>query len=869
MKAVVNATRMTLMSALNLRKNIVRSKGSYHYDDQDTPYLDFTSQYGVHLFGHNPDFLWDELIAQRDKPNMIQPMETMGSINLAKKLISIAPGKMENVIFANSGAEIVEAAIKMACIKTKRSKILSTKNSYHGKTMGAALATGNDEYREDFHSWNSSFEHVEFDNLDIIEDRLSSGEFAAFIVEPIQGEGGVNVPSPGYLKACEKICRKYKTLYVLDEVQTGLGRTGYMFACEKENVEPDIILLSKALGGGLMPISACISNARSWCAEFGLKHSSTFANNHLACHIGYSVINELCNKPELLEGAKTKGQYLSEQLHLLTQRWPDVFHSATGVGLMQGIKLRNWRDDGSYFVVGTSHLGMAVPLVASYLLNKCHVFTMPTLSGHNTLRIQPNLHVQNADIDKLIAGLDEAAEIINRGAFSEFIEVATGAKPKVGYNKQNINPTNLVKPVDTKAEKLGTFAFLMHPLTTEDMVEILPGGLSGYTDENYQILHDWFKELKSIYPLDTFPAFYLPYLPSKDGGYVDGWLISSSLTSQEMLKLSKVDKQILLDNYIKEAKELNVDMIGLGAFTSVISRSGTLLEDCDIPITTGNAYTALTSTEGIRQLCDSMGQSLSQFNVAIVGAKGSVGRLSSLDIARDCHTLTLIGNANNAIAMEGLQALAGEICFELLKSPSKNNICGIEALLHQSHITLDTIPNHLLENNDTESLQKLYFYVDAQAYKKTSKHLPIKITTDVENELKACDVIITATSNGGEFIKPDYLKPNAIICDAARPSDLCSSITKERPDVYIFEGGLSKLIVPTYFGRTNVHSPTPDVCLACLSETIILTMGQVKTSRSIGGISSIDEAKEIGELATKHGFSVNVECFQKISQKIS
>lgn len=869
MKAVVNATRMKLMEALNLRKKITTSKGSYLYAENNIRYLDFTSQYGVHLFGHNPDFLWDELIAQRDKPNMIQPMETSGSLALAELLLKIAPGEMEHVVFANSGAEIVEAAIKMACIKTKRSRILSTKNSYHGKTMGAALATGNDEYREDFHGWNSSFEHVEFDNIAIIEEKLSSGDFAAFIVEPIQGEGGVNVPSSGYLKECEKICRKYKTLYILDEVQTGLGRTGYMFACEKENVEPDILLLSKALGGGLMSISACISNARSWSAEFGLKHSSTFANNHLACHIGFTVVNKLHNEPELLENAKEKGQYLSDQLKQLTQRWPGVFHSASGVGLMQGIKLRHWRDDGSYFVVGTSHLGMAVPLVASYLLNKCNVFTMPTLTGHNTLRVQPNLYIEKEDIDRLITGLDEAAEIINRGAFSEFIEVATGAKPKEGYNIQPINPTNLIKPVDSKAEKLGTFAFLMHPLTTEDMVEILPGGLSGYTNENYQILHDWFKELKSIYPLDTFPAFYLPYLPSKDGGYVDGWLISSSLTSQEMLKLSKVDKQILLDNYIEEAKDLGVDMIGLGAFTSVISRSGTLLKDCGFPITTGNAYTALTSTEGIRQLCDSVGQSLSRLNVAIVGAKGSVGRLSSLDISRDCNILTLIGNANNAIAMEGLQALAGEICFELLKTPSKNNLCGIEALMHKSGITLATIPKDLLADNDASTLQKLYFYIDAQAYKKTSTHLPIKITTDVVNELKECDVIITATSNGGEFIKPDFLKPNAIICDAARPSDLCASIIAERPDVYIFEGGLSKLIAPTYFGRTNVHSPSPEVSLACLSETIILTMAQVKNSRSVGGVSTIDEAKDIYALAQKHGFSVNIECFQQISQKIS
>jgi acetylornithine/succinyldiaminopimelate/putrescine aminotransferase/predicted amino acid dehydrogenase len=870
--SVLNPERTRLLELANLRKKFTRAKGVHLFDEEGTAHVDFTSQFGVHAFGHNPDFLWEELASQQHicAPNMIQPFETTGAVALAQLLIDVAPGSMTNVTFANSGAECVEAALKMARASTGRNGVLSTDGSFHGKTMGAALATGNHIYSDGFFAGAAGFDRVPFDDLVALEERLQTEEYAAFIVEPIQGEGGMNTPSDGYLKACERFCRQYGTLLVVDEVQTGLGRTGYLFACERDGVEPDIVLLAKALGGGLFPIGAVISNARSWSSEFGQRHSTTFANNHLACHIGAAVVRRLTTDPTVLANVREQGDYLFDGLHALVKRYPRAFLAASGRGLMQGIKLRRWSDEDGYMVAAASDLGLTVPIVASYLVNEHRVVTAPTLSCHDTLRIQPSLIVEKTHIDGVLTALSEVGALVERGRFSTLFDVCTrvprlaaaaGSTPgeqHAAASRAAAPELPVTRPASVVRgeKKLGTFAFFIHPTTEKELLESLPGGAAAYEPSAAPELCKWFEGIKQVYSSAT-QAYYLPYLRSKQGGYVDGWLISSFLLPHEMLKLSAQEKRELLDSYVASAKNVGATIVGLGAFTAVISKSGDLVKGCGIPVTTGNAYTALSCVEAVREICGRLGTRLGDLHAGIVGARGSVGRLMALEVAGSCKELTLIGNPRNPAALTELETVAGELCWRILTS-HPHSVSPLYAKLAQAGLRVLPSGSDRSGWSAREALRSLYQHLKAGYETRTGAPFPIHLSILVSESLPTCEVVLSATSNGAEFIRSENLQRGAIICDAARPSDLAANIREERKDLFVFNGGEIRFPAAVRFGRANILGFEPGINLACLAETVALAMARVTQDYSIGGTSSLEEARHVYRMATDHGFEPHV-----------
>lgn len=847
--------RVKLLELANLRKKIVKAKGSYVFSDDGERYLDFTSQYGVHLFGHNPDFLYESIYDfwKENLPNMIQPFENKGAKNLTKLLIKLSPGDMQHVVFTNSGAESVEAAIKMVRAISDRKGILSTKNSYHGKTLGALMATGNSRYRDAFHPTDNYFDAVPFGDISTLSAALSTKKHAAFIVEPIQGEGGVNVPPDNYLKECERLYKEHGVLFIVDEIQTGLGRTGYLFCCEKYKVEPDILLLSKSLGGGIFPIGACVTNDKAWSKKFGMLHSSTFAGNQLSCVVALRVLKALTKNDDIFNNVRENGNFLSEKLNQLKEKYPSVVQDVSGLGFMQGIKIKPWLDEDSYFIPGASYLGLAIPIISSYLLNVHNIFTLPTLTENNTLRIQPNLLMNKNEIYSLVKSLDDVFSIISKGDYYRLFNTLTG----IGSNNenkiskdinQNGNPA-LIK----NTNKLGTFAFLIHPTELDDLITGSPSG--NFINKKYdkERVSSWYENLKSMYGLSAFPAYYLPRCESKSGGYVDGWLITSLLTPRELMRLPKNKKQELLSDYIECAKSVGADIVGLGAFTSVISRSGHLVKDKGIHITTGNSYTALVCTETIKKLSKDLGRAINKAKVAVVGAKGSVGRLISLDIAHDAGELVLVGNPKNPRSIEDLKVVAGEICIHLLKSDKSIN-SPLREKLDYANICMDDISVDFTGEDNTLDYRKIFNWI-SQAYKdSTGLEFPIFLSTSIEVSLPECEIVFTATSEGKEFIKPHYLKKNSIICDASRPSDLSKNIAQARKDIFVFEGGLVKFHEDVRFGRPNILGFKSGINLACLAETITLSMSNPVKNYSIEGTSPLDEAKQIFKKAHKHGF---------------
>jgi len=320
---------------------------------------------------------------------------------LAKELARIAPGDLRISFFSNSGTEAVEAALKMARLSTKRTKLVSTHNAYHGKTMGSLTATGRDLFKDSFKPLVPEFVHVPYGELDELDRALRDA--AAFIVEPVQCEGGVIVPPDGYLRGVRELCDKHGALFIADEVQTGLGRTGYLWGVDHDGVVPDIITAAKGLSGGVVPIGATIARPDVWMRAFGqspLIHTSTFGGNPLACAAGLAALRVL-EEEKLVERSRELGAYMLDRAGAVMARHADVIADVRGRGLVVGIELTN-EGYGGTIIPECLKLG----LMAAYTLNQQKV-----------IRLEPPLIVTKEDID-------EALRIFAQGV--------TKAKEKLG-----------------------------------------------------------------------------------------------------------------------------------------------------------------------------------------------------------------------------------------------------------------------------------------------------------------------------------------------------------------------------------------------------------------------------------------------------
>jgi len=423
-KTYWNGSRTALMSLLNFDKQYSRAQGVSVWDQDGNEYLDFLGGYGSLNTGHNHPKINEAVRRVEGMPNVLQTSVNPLMGALAKNLSEITPGKLQRSFFCNSGAEAVEASLKLSRLASGRKEIVYCEGSFHGKTFGALSVTGREKYQKPFLPLLPGCHPIPYGDAAALEKALKNGQAAAFIVEPIQGEGGINVPPPGYLKEAERICRHYGTLLIVDEVQTGMGRTGKMFACEHEGVEPDIMCLSKSLGGGVIPLGACVSTDRIWKKAFGslegaTLHSSTFEGNTRAMAAGLAAI-EVIFEENLAEQAREKGEYFLRKLHKLKSRFP-LIKDVRGKGLMIGIEFAEVRNGiasklsfGIMDRLSDEFLGS---LVAGELLNKHRIITAYTLNNPNVIRLEPPLAVTQKQIDTVVEALEDILKT-HKGFFS-------------------------------------------------------------------------------------------------------------------------------------------------------------------------------------------------------------------------------------------------------------------------------------------------------------------------------------------------------------------------------------------------------------------------------------------------------------------
>lgn len=420
----VNPGLTRMMSLLAFDRPFARAEGMYVWDQEGNRYLDFLGGYGSLNLGHNHPAVAAALEAVRELPNLLQASLNPLAGALAHNLARITPGDLSHTFFCNSGAEAVEGALKTARIATGRTRIIYCDGSFHGKSMGALSVTGRKKYQQGFAPLVPGCEGVPYGDLAALEEKLAAGDAAAFIVEPIQGEGGIICPPAGYLRGARELCTRYGTLLIADEIQTGFGRTGTMFACEHEGVEPDIMCLAKSLGGGLIPIGAFITTPAVWNKAYGSMekstlHTSTFGGNTRACAAGLAVIDTIL-KEKLWENAATVGTYFLEKLKTLQERYP-IVQEVRGRGLFIGLEFRQPKGGLVDRLTGGLANKFAQEysgaLVAGELRNRHRIITAYTLNNPNVIRLEPPLIVTKEQVDQVLAALEEIFQR-NKSIFS-------------------------------------------------------------------------------------------------------------------------------------------------------------------------------------------------------------------------------------------------------------------------------------------------------------------------------------------------------------------------------------------------------------------------------------------------------------------
>jgi ornithine--oxo-acid transaminase len=412
-KRRLNEQMVRVLKTIGYDVGFCKGRGQYLYDRKDQRYLDLLSGFGVFALGRNHEAIRAALknVLDADLPNLVQmDVSTLAGI-LADRLLALVP-HLDKAFFANSGAEAVEAAIKFARAATGRAGIAYCSHAFHGLTYGALSLNGDETFRRGFEPLLPDCVCVPFNDLAALDRALASRQIAAFVVEPIQGKG-VILPDEDYLKGVQDLCRRYETLFVADEIQTGIGRTGKFIASEHWDVEPDMVLLAKALSGGHVPVGAVLM--RKWVhdkvfnrMDRAVVHGSTFSKNDLAMAAGIATL-EVLKAERVIENAARTGDRLLRELSALTRNY-ELLKDVRGKGLMIGIEFgtpRSLKLKASWNLLETASKGLFCQLITIPLFKDHKILTQVAGHASHTIKLIPPLIINDEDCDWIVRGFDD------------------------------------------------------------------------------------------------------------------------------------------------------------------------------------------------------------------------------------------------------------------------------------------------------------------------------------------------------------------------------------------------------------------------------------------------------------------------------
>jgi ornithine--oxo-acid transaminase len=408
----INPQFMRVLRTIGFDRVWARAEGQYLYDADGNRFLDMLGGFGMFNVGRNNPRVRAAIVEalELETPGSVQLGVSLLPGLLAEELLRRTPDRIARCLFTNSGTEAVEAALKLGRAATGRSRVVSTEQGFHGLTLGSLSAGGDRHFVDRFGPLLPGFSQIPFGDLDALEVELRTEDVAIFLVEPIQGKG-VNLPPVGYLEGAQELCRRYCTLFAVDEVQTGLGRTGKLFAFEHWGLEPDLVTVAKSLSGGYIPVGALLMAEHVYdgvfdSLEHSVSHGSTFAPNDLAMGAGLATLREL-DDSGLVEQSARLGELLLERTRDLAGAHDSVCE-VRGLGLMWAMEFGE-PDSGSmaWRVMEKMQTGLFAQLVVVPLFTKHHILSQ--VAGHDmpVLKGLPPLVLSEQDVEEFVAALDD------------------------------------------------------------------------------------------------------------------------------------------------------------------------------------------------------------------------------------------------------------------------------------------------------------------------------------------------------------------------------------------------------------------------------------------------------------------------------
>jgi ornithine--oxo-acid transaminase len=420
--AHVNPSHVRTLKTIGFDHCYVRAEGPYLWDIHGTRYLDMLAGYGVFGVGRNhPEIrrVLADLLAL-DYPSLVKLEAPLLCGLLAEELKKRMPNGLDRVFFTNSGAEGIETAMKYARCATGRPAIVHCQKAFHGLTYGSLSLNGDPNFREGFAPFLTDCREIPFDDLEALERELHRGDVAAFVVEPIQGKG-VNIPSPGYLREAAGLCRHHGALFVDDEIQTGMGRTGRFLACEHDGeVDPDIVVLAKTLSGGFVPVGAVL--CKKWIHEKvfssmnrSVVHSSTFSQGSFAMAAGLAALDVL-DRHQLIQRAEKMGHLLAEGLRAMVPQF-EFLKEIRARGLMVGIEFGPPQSLGlktAWTLIHKMDKSLFPQAAIIPLMDKHHIITQ--VAGHHidVIKLLPPLVISEEDVKWFLTAFEDVLEDMHR-----------------------------------------------------------------------------------------------------------------------------------------------------------------------------------------------------------------------------------------------------------------------------------------------------------------------------------------------------------------------------------------------------------------------------------------------------------------------
>ena len=795
-----------LFQRFGLEKKFVRGQGYYLFDAEGARYADFT---GAAPFGHDP-----KTYALEATPGERMPLPGTSrlAIELAQRLLAVAPAGLGHAVFTASAVEAMDLAVALAGHRTGRRGILS--------------AEGQDAER--------GFDAVPFGDLGALEAALASRPnfFAAFVVEPIQSEAGINLAPAHYLAAASELCHRFGALLIVDEARLCLGRTGTCFACQSEGVTPDILVLGNALTGGVTSIGVCLCTPAVYAQHFDAPQHAGFGPNALALRAALTVIDELNREDRaLVKQVRAVGDWLRGELERLKDEFPSLVAAVQGRGLLLGLKLQlDHIAKTQNGLLAVSHEQGTLPnVVLSYLLNAERI-SITQASG--VLRIEPPLTVDTVFCTQLIDALRRLLDALQRGdageLFAHFIKDAATARGTRanGYRRYDVAEAP-VRPRLTRSEnQCNRFAYVVHLLSSGDMLRLDPS-LERFGDAQLEQFRKRIAGVTKPIPIDKM------VVERPDGRFAEGELIVLPYLPAELLALSGKEAVDLVQSAVDLGVARGARVVGLGGFSSIISYGGNALEKAPgVTITSGNSLTAWAAMRSIEAGCAQHDVAMADCTVAILGANGAIGQALSLLFAERAGELILIGNPQNpeasvrklrrvatgcrkhvtSLAASGRTFTPGSLAAEIVSRPASTNT-------HDAEIEARMTP-----------------------------------TTDFEQCLPKAHIIVTATKSVLPFIASRHLRQGAFVCDVSRPFNILPEVMRRRRDLRRVSGGLMKAPDSSILGYIEERD-RPKVLMCCAAETIMLALSGYQSEHLCGRLD-INTVEEIGRQAVRFGFSV-------------